>query len=384
MIKLHGWTFLLAGLLLGEASAAVPYVKVRIAKSLKSVRVSGRDLEKKLHRTQTIQRYSGKKTIQFNCDSRVTLRKNRNPILVASLNSNTGLIGWGKNKYRGEFKIVSSENERGCDLVNSISMETYISSLLAKEMRFDWPIEALKAQAVAARSYALHKMKSKQVNRISGHETFYDLENSEKHQVNGSFFDETPSTMLASRKTQGIVLTGRNGKITPIFFHSKCGGKTLRPDQVWGGFVEGYTSVDCPFCHKHGAKEWKNTISGKTLRTYFDKVLKKYYDDKLKGNNSKIRIVSDNRNSSHLRFYEKDSMKVIAKSKFRSLFGRDKFPSNNFDMQQGSKGFEFKGSGFGHGVGMCQYGAFELAKRGYTYRQILSHYFPNHQLRRAY
>ena len=68
----------------------------------------------------------------------------------------------------------------------------------------------------------------------------------------------------------------------------------------------------------------------------------------------------------------------------RSVLGRKKAASNYFNITQKNNSVEISGSGFGHGVGLCQYGAFELAKRGYTYKQILSHYFPEHNLKKIY
>jgi len=87
-----------------------------------------------------------------------------------------------------------------------------------------WPLEALKAQAVAARTYALHKMRTQQVTKELGAEAFYDLESSEKHQVGGNFFDATTTTNLASAETKGEVLTTSSGQIQPIFFTQNAEG----------------------------------------------------------------------------------------------------------------------------------------------------------------
>ncbi len=129
---------------------------------------------------------------------------------------------------------------------------------------------------MAARSYALYKIKERQ-----GKKGYYDLENSERHQVNGDFFDVTVKTSRAQRETEGEVLSLNNGKISPIFFHSKCGGKTRRPDQVWSHSVEGYTNVDCPYCHKHGPKDWKAVLPKKNFYSAVDKALSNYQSDKL-------------------------------------------------------------------------------------------------------
>lgn len=362
--------------LLGSAQAAVPSVKVLIAKSLNKVIVEGMDLHKTLHMHRHSKQYNGKKTIAFNCkppNKKVALR---NPLLVASLKSPTGLISWGKQKYQGELQLLAGANSESCDLVNSISLESYITTLLAKEMNGTWPVEALKAQAVAARTYAYERLQRTNSDKL------YDLESSEKDQVSGTFLDITENTLKATKATAGEILVGPSGKIAPAFFHSKCGGKTFRPDQVWGGVEEGYRSVDCTFCQKTGMKDWKGKIRNERLVTMVDTVLKKYYSDAVVERD--IKLMPDSLKNSELRLYDGDRLHIIKKSYIRNLAGRELLPSNNFVVTTKGKDFHIEGQGYGHGVGLCQLGALELAKRGFDYRQILSHYFPRHKIKTAY
>jgi stage II sporulation protein D len=263
-------------------------------------------------------------------------------------------------------------------------MESYISSLLTKEMNSKWPLEALKAQAVAARSYALHKMQSQQVSKELGSEAYYDLESSEKHQVGGNFFDATPSTMEASQETKGEVLMAE-GKIRPIFFHAKCGGRTLRPDQVWHNKEPGYESVNCPFCHNIGAKSWSNQISYERIRNFFrwansQNILK----EKFEGYFSSIILVPDNIDKFTVNFYINDRPYIVEKAALRRYFGNVIFPSNSFSLEMRYGSFVVQGEGLGHGVGLCQVGALALAKQGWSYKKILAHYFPGHVLKKLY
>ncbi len=363
-------------LLVNTASAAVPSVKVLIAKSLNSVVVEGMDLKKTVHTLRQSQQYSGRKTISFNCRPGKRRASLPNSLLVASLSSPTGLISWGKNKYQGELQLLADTGANSCDLVNSIPLEAYITTLLSKEMNGTWPVEALKAQAVAARTYAFERL------RKSDSAKLYHLESSEKDQVSGTFFDATEKTLRASRETEGEILVGPTGKISPAFFHSKCGGKTLRPDQVWGGVEEGYRSVNCTFCQKTGMKDWQGKIKNKKLVSMVDQVLKKYYSDNI--SDTEIRIMPDSMANSELRLYAGDRLHIIKKSYLRNLAGREVLPSNNFIMAMKNNEIHVEGQGYGHGVGLCQLGALELAKRGYDYRQILSFYFPRHKIKTAY
>lgn len=359
-----------------------PEIKVRIADSLKRVSVSGVDLKRILWTQNIEKQYLGFKKLAFNCVSKTRTRGYKKPVRLATLTSGSKLMNLGREKFKGKIHVQTSERFNGCDVINELSLEDYIATLLAKEMNSKWPLEALKAQAVAARSYAYHKIETKQVSRTKGFNTYYDLENSEKHQVNGSYFDATRSTHTTAKQTRGEVMLGKDGKLVPVFFHSKCGGKTRRPDQVWANRVPGYTSVACPFCHEHGKKNWTGKIPKQKMYASLKTILSKY--NKKFNPKGKIRIIDDHLKSSQIKFYVDDSFQVVKKSKLRSSLGRDVLPSNYFLLTQTHNEFKMIGSGYGHGVGMCQFGAKELAKQGYSYIQILKHYFPELKIKRIY
>lgn len=356
-------------------------VRVRIAKSLPIVRVSGKDLKNTIYPKNLESTYPGIKTIQFNCSNSQYASKST---LFASLSSNGGLLELDNQKYQGKLLIVSKDLGRSCDVVNETTMESYIATLLAKEMNASWPIEALKAQAVAARTYAYNKMKTKMVSQSLGHETFYDLESSERHQVGGQFFDANQNTVRASNSTKGEVLVTDSGKITPIFFHAKCGGRTLRPDQVWENMVPGYNSVVCPFCDLHGASGWSNTITNERFRGFLKFLEKKKHISGITSDNGKLFIPFNEESKTQVRVYVGEKFYIFNKSLFRNYFGRVLVPSNFFKIiHQGNK-IELTGKGLGHGVGLCQLGGLDMAQKGYDYKNILSHYFPNHKLKKIY
>lgn len=364
----------------------IPIVSVRVGKSLRQILVTGLDLKRHLLFNNDIKTYIGKKTVKFNCETFTTLNKQRNkPILLATLESPTGLLSYGKDKYQGMFKVITSPKGDSCDIVNEVPMEAYISTLLTKEMNPKWPIEALKAQAVAARTYALHKIKTQQVTKELGNEAYYDLESSEKHQVGGNFFDATETTTYASHETKGEVLTTAKGSIQPIFFHAKCGGRTLRPDQVWHNKEDDYQSVNCPFCHNIGPKTWNNFISRDRLKSFFVWAGQQgHLKERLKGEISSVVLVPDDLDKFTVNFYFNDRPHIIEKTALRKFFGRVLFPSNSFAIRAQGEGIVVSGEGLGHGVGLCQMGAFALAQRGWSYKKILAHYFPGHVLKKMY
>ncbi|TDP54993.1 stage II sporulation protein D [Bacteriovorax stolpii] len=366
--------------------SAAPVVSVRIGKSLKNIHVTGLDLKRHLLFNDDYKNYTGKKTVKFNCETFTTLNRQKNrPILLATLESPTGLLSYDNVKYQGMFKVITNPKGDSCDIINDIPMEAYISSLLTKEMNSKWPAEALKAQAVAARSYALHKMQSQQVSKELGSEAFYDLESSEKHQVGGAFFDATDSTISAAYSTKGEVLLSEDGKVRPIFFHAKCGGKTLRPDQVWHNKEPSYQSVNCPFCHNIGPKSWAKVISNERIKDFFRWASnQKILQEKLETNFNSLVMVPDNIDRFTVNFYINDRPYIIEKAVLRRYFGNVVFPSNSFSLEMKRGGFVIYGEGLGHGVGLCQMGAFALAKQGWSYKKILAHYFPGHVLKKMY
>jgi len=367
-------------------AADIPLISVRVGKSLRQILVTGLDLKRHLLFNNDIKTYTGKKTVKFNCETFTTLNKQKNkPILLATLESPTGLLSYGNEKFQGMFKVITSPKGDSCDIVNEVPMEAYISTLLTKEMNPKWPIEALKAQAVAARTYALHKMKTQQVTKELGSEAYYDLESSEKHQVGGNFFDATETTNLASFETKGEVLTTQTGRIQPIFFHAKCGGKTLRPDQVWHNREEGYQSVNCPFCHDIGPKGWTNFISRERLKSFFLWASEQgYLKERLTGDFSSIVLVPDEIDKFTVNFYINDRPYIVEKAVLRKYFGRVLFPSNSFAIKAQGTSIAIIGEGLGHGVGLCQMGAFAMAMKGWSYKKILAHYFPGHVLKKMY
>ena len=180
------------------------------------------------------------------------------------------------------------------------------------------------------------------------------------------------------------MLSFKNKSLVPVFFHSKCGGKTRTPEQVWSNKVDGYESVKCRFCHKNGVKNWSNSLTKETLYSAVDRALKYHRGTSLGNGVSKFKVAPGTQDDSHIRVYDNDRLLSLKKSRVRSTLGRKYTLSNTFSVTDNKDSFTIKGRGFGHGVGLCQFGALEMAKRGYTYIEILSHYFPSLTLKKIY
>lgn len=351
---------------------SIPQINVLVGKSLNQVKIKGLNLKRKFLGSGNEKKYKGLKTVTFNCDSKPKSLKNKE--LLASLKADNNLIKWGDNLYQGELLVTSSPEKKSCDIVMKTSINKYISLLLSKEMSPSWPLEALKAQAIAARTYALLKIKNSAGKN-------FDLENSEKHQVNGTLKDESKNTIKAAMETKDLVLVHKSGEIQPIFYHAKCGGKTLLPSEVWGGHLIGYKSVICPYCEKHGKKRWNSKLASDKLTKLLDRMYTKKHG-RIFASNQKSMLYSfkDHIFNRKGKIFLRGKTQSYSKPSLRSIAGRKLFPSNNYEVSIKGQTAYVQGRGLGHGVGLCQLGALEMAKRGFSHKDILSHYFPNHKI----
>jgi stage II sporulation protein D len=367
-------------------SGAIPYIRVKMKETFQKVKIKGLDIKRKFHLTNDTRFFPGRKRISINCALLGKQKKFKRPTLVASFASNTGLLTVTKDKYHGLVHVVARENDEQCDVINETDLESYLGGLLSKEMNSSWPIEALKAQAVAARTYAYHKIKTLEVSRTDKGENLFHLENSEKHQVSGDYFDTTESTRKATEKTQGEILLDAKGKLSSIFFHASCGGRTLLPNHVWQNKVKSYRSVNCSYCKKSRKNAWKKSLDYQDLKKFVHWLLKENYIAKsaVHYKSKKIRIVNSKKWDRYFRLYLGDKLFKVKKSHIRRYFGRFKVRSNNFTVSTKEGRMLLQGDGHGHGVGMCQLGALDLAKKGWNYRQILSHYFPAFKIKKIY
>lgn len=367
-------------------SISNPKIKVRISDNLEKVNISGTDLKRTLHVNSNHKKFSGRKRIRFNCQSFTKKNKAKitRPVLLASVSSATGLVSLGKVKYQGRLHVVTSPKDESCDVVQEVNLDSYISGLLSKEMNGTWPVEALKAQAVAARTYAIYKQATQQVSKSLGYQAYYDLESSEKHQVGGDFFATTLNTDVATNETAGYILVTDKGNLTETFFHAKCGGKTLMPSSVWENKVEGYKGVSCPFCNTHGKKNWTEKITTAKFIKFLKWAKRKKHISFKSKDLKNIRLMKDSLGSNTLKIYLGSTPLVLKKPLVRRYFGRFTMASNNFRLVRTNRGFEVEGRGLGHGVGMCQLGALDLADRGWGFKKILAHYFPGHKLIKLY
>jgi stage II sporulation protein D len=345
--------------------------------------VSGLDLKLENYQTKTTLQYQGNKDIWFKCGKIPDKTDKKSDIeILARISSPAKVIKWQGLLYKGDMLVVGFDLAGNCEVINEISIEEYLKSVLAREMNGKWPLEVLKAQAVAARTYALYTSRSRLYSEEAGKSVkqFFDMESSEKFQMSGHLYDETSNTVKASKDTFGEVLVVDDiaGKLTPAFYHSKCGGKTALPEEVWENKVAGYDQkVDCPYCERHGKKDWGYRISHDEFREMVKKI-------SMITLSSKFTLIDKSYTDEDLEIKDQGKIYKIKKILFRKNFGREGLPGHLYRFYWYNKIIFIAGKGNGHGVGMCQFGALDLAQKGMSYRQILKYYYPGHKVVKYY
>ncbi len=266
----------------------------------------------------------------------------------------------GDMQVRGD--VVVRLFKDGLQLINVIPLEDYLAAVLGSEMPVSFPLEALKAQAVAARTYALQK-------KLDAYSSPYHMGSSVLHQVYGGVNREVAKTRMAVEATRGEVLTY---ELAPIeaYFHATCGGRTESGQDALGRNLPYLQAVECP-CGQLPASRWSATVPESELKAA------------LRDSPDGLRVASRTATQRVTRVTTSDggSMGGV---EFRRRLGYTRLKSLHFDVEKTSKGYLFTGRGYGHGAGLCQWGAKVLADRGRTYLDILSHYYPGAELQHLY
>ncbi|MEH1846203.1 MAG: SpoIID/LytB domain-containing protein [Nostoc sp.] len=267
-----------------------------------------------------------------------------------------GFVYIGERWYRGRTLVVPTE--KGLTAVNWVDDQEYLYSVLGGEMDASWPQEALKAQAIAARTYALYERERQRNNPI------YDLGNTPDHwQIYKGVISESPATYAAVDSTLGQVLTYKNRIILSVF-HACSGGHTENVEDVWGS-NEPYLRAVQDYDQNIRECNWVKTFSPTEISAKFPEV----------GNVKDIipETYSPFRSVKVLKIVGNKGTKVLQGEEVRTAL---KLKSTRFSVTKGGDGsFVLQGLGFGHGLGMSQWGAYNLARQGVNHLQILGHYY---------
>ncbi|WP_095982468.1 SpoIID/LytB domain-containing protein [Melittangium boletus] len=292
------------------------------------------------------------------------LELNGAPVMGSAVRFRAGLdsqaLRAGDMAVRGD--VVVRLYKDGLQLINVIPLEDYLAAVLGGEMPVSFPPEALKAQAVAARTYALQK-------KLEAYGAPFYVGSSVLHQVYGGVNREDARTRIAVEATRGEVLTY---DLAPIeaYFHASCGGHTESGWDALQRDLPYLQAVDCP-CGRLPASRWSATVTDAELRAALGQSPEGF------------RVTSRTATHRVNRVTASGGASVDGVTLRRKL-GYTKLKSLDFDAERTSGGWRLNGRGYGHGAGLCQWGAKALADQGRSYRDILQHYYPGTELQQLY
>lgn len=273
-------------------------------------------------------------------------------------------IRFNGKTYSGELKFVK-DGPGTVTAINILPLEEYLSGLVASEMPKDWPIEAIKAQSVAARTYALFQKKPS---------AEYDVESSVLDQVYNGKISGNERVKNAVKDTEGEVLK-KDGRLVKTFFNSTCGGQTETALNVWGD-KNLFTSIADPYCARSPYSSW--TYSMETSRLVAKLKTAGFQLDRIK--NIQVETNPDNPRAATVVIETGGQTLFLRASDFRKMVGFQELKSTWFTAEMRGNSILLSGHGFGHGVGMCQWGAKGMAETGKSYREILGFYYPGTEI----
>ncbi len=322
-----------------------------------------------------------------------------------------GIAYYASKGYRGGIGFKRFPNSV-LTVINYVLMDDYLYGVLPKEMSGDWPLEALKAQAIAARNFAL-------INFGKHSDYGFDICSSSDCQVYGGYDVEKSRSNQAVDETSGKLLK-YNGQIVQTYYHSNSGGRTESIENIWSGSLPYIVGVYDPYSENVPNSDWELTYT----KSEIESILANSGNSVGTLKNVRIEEVSENGRVQKLVFEGTSGKATFLKEKARALFGYTTLKSmwfelgnkpmvtvvsrsayNRTDLSSASyvteNGIEkssssvyvvtdgqsteklsfssdkivFSGHGYGHGLGMSQWGAKTMAEQGFDFEEILTHYY---------
>jgi stage II sporulation protein D len=358
----------------GVFASREPIIRVLISKNnnlrIRSDRsipltIEGKFFSSKKIKGLTLKNEKNRKILYFdkNKQKKYDLKSNQK----LQVRSSDGRGIWvGQKRFSGKLNLFVLDTE--ILVVNVLKIEKYLSSVVGSEMPTKWPIEALKAQAIASRTYAL-KQKGNNL---------FDIDSTQNNQVYNGLESRTYKTNRAVKSTRSLVLTYKN-KLINALFHSSSGGMTENSQDVWKNKFPYLSSVK-DFDKNNPKFRWQKKFSSNDLADLFPKI----------GGLRNIEIldITSTGRVKNVKLIGADGSDQISGVVLRKRLGlnsnfvRFKFfeekLNNKFPTKQGLIVF---GQGSGHGVGMSQWGAKYMASRGQKAERILKHFYRGVQIK---
>jgi len=307
-----------------------------------------------------------------------------------------GTVSINGRRYRGTLTFVAADS--GVQVINRVGLEAYLRGVVPRELgtRSAGDRAALEAQAVAARSYA--------ITRLAATTRAYDVTATTSDQVYGGVDAENAAADAAVSATEGLALF-YEGRVVSAPYHSTCGGSTAEPAEVWRSRSEPFLQrvsdriegSDRYYCDIAPRFRWERSWRGDTLTAIVDRYLRAYAQVPAGPVGDVREITVEGRTPSgrvsaviltttrgHFRVQAND-IRYVLRTPGGELLNSTYFSPEVLASPDGRLSrLTIRGLGYGHGVGMCQWGAIGRARAGQDFRTILRTYFPGTSVARAY
>jgi len=344
-----------------------------------------------------------------------TITINGKPVTAVTLsvltfqNNDEHYLEVNKKQYRGAIDIHVTHGKTGLTIVNTLPIEHYLYGVIAREISPTWHIEALKAQAVAARTYALYSL-----NKHQGDE--YDVCATTDCQVYGGRESEAPQVIKAVNDTSGQVIMAQ-GKVISAYFHSSSGGYTENSENVWGTY-EPYLRGTIDYDQNSPQYKWEKKLTIDDLNAVFYKagytigaikaidlvpLTHKPMNTPERGVSGRVKVIQFIGSTGSVQLTGEQLRKMLGLKS--TLFDIDILqPNLPFLREQGvitdkkalhrisgrpNEMLVISGFGLGHGLGLSQWGAKTMAEQGpqgdSTYfKEILKHYYQGTTIKKVF
>ena len=287
-----------------------------------------------------------------------------------SIFTSKGFVKLRKSKYCGKLILIPKEDGR-FSILEEIGIEEYLPGVVEGEMPMMWNDDALQAQVIAVRTYVIYKTKIK-TNALY-HINKLDLA------YKGSYMNQAKTKEIVN-KTRGTVMV-YDWKLFPGYFHSTCGGHTEDINLVFNlKSIPPLSGVDCGYCSNSKYYHWKKRLGRNEIQ------------NKLNATKSKVKRIRNilteqigpGGHCSTIKIEHTGGTKRVNANDFRLIIGPNNLRSTSFSIKNSGSTFVFEGRGWGHGVGLCQYGTQNMAKSGFRWYDILRYYYPEIDLVKIY
>ena len=287
-----------------------------------------------------------------------------------SIFTSKGFVKLKKSKYCGKLILIPKEDDR-FSILEEIGLEEYLPGVVEGEMPMMWNDDALQAQVIAVRTYVIYKRKIK-ANSLY-HINKLDLA------YKGSYMNKAKAKEIVD-KTRGTVMV-YDWKLFPGYFHSTCGGHTEDINLVFNlKSIPPLSGVDCGYCNNSKYYHWKKRLGRNEIQNKLNTAKSKV---------KRIRNISTEQigpggHCSTIKIEHTGGTKRVNANDFRLIVGPNNLRSTSFSIKSSGSSFVFEGKGWGHGVGLCQYGTQNMAKSGSRWYDILRYYYPEIDLVKIY